>query len=102
MPPGSKSEAEKKTDWPKMRKAKEWRKEHDEEFYRALRSPRYFGAFMGLEHVYGPPPPEEVKPARSSEVQEAQFESFLEAFTGRKAESIDWWQELKSPREKRV
>jgi hypothetical protein len=61
LPPASKEESEKKTNWGKMAQARAFREQHDHEFRQALSSPKHFGVFLGMGGVLGEPPPESIK-----------------------------------------
>lgn len=70
MPPGSKQEAEKETNWAEMARYKKWREEHDHDFRQALMSPRHFGAYIGMESVLGAPDPESVRSFEEAQAEE--------------------------------
>jgi hypothetical protein len=60
VPPRSKEEAEKKTNWAKVAQYVDWREEHDFEWSQALRSPQHFARLVGMTEVTGEPPPETI------------------------------------------
>lgn len=77
MPPGSKQEAEKDTNWSKMAEYKKFREEHDHEFRQALMSPKHFGAWLGMESVLGAPPAETMKSLEEAKEEQAERNKHL-------------------------
>ena len=72
LPPASKAESEKKTNWAKVAEYRRWREEHDREFRQALASPKHFGVFLGMPSVLGEPPQEETRSAEQTKEEEAE------------------------------
>lgn len=61
LPPGSKEESERPTNWAKQGEYKQSLLELKHEFSQALASPKHFGKFLGMPTVLGEPPAETVK-----------------------------------------
>lgn len=63
-------------------RAKRWREEHDEEYRQGLRSPAHWGQFIGMPHIMGEPPKEEVQAASRvrRDEQRAELEDFKRRF----------------------
>lgn len=79
-PTRAQAQGKEKPDWAKIEQARQSRIEHDEQWFKALRSPQHFGAFFGMGHILGEPPPDEVRPAKSmKEVERAAHEQFVAA-----------------------
>lgn len=79
--PQTKAEQKKSISDQKILKAKKHREKHDEEWLRAIGSPRHFGSFLGLESVLGAPPEETVKSAKEiKEERKAAFDDFRRRF----------------------
>jgi len=71
--PQTKADTKKKPSDAKLAQAKKHRIEHDKLWYDALRSPKHYGAWLGMPHVLGEPerPPEKTSEDRAKEGMEA-------------------------------
>lgn len=71
--PQTKADSKKTTSDAKIAAAKRQRIEHDKLWYDALRSPQYYGEWLGMPHVLGAPdrPPERTSEDRAKEGMDA-------------------------------